>query len=254
MKKIYLLLILSLLSIKGFAGECPDGSDPVQSISDDGTYFVYKCGSSNSSNNKTKVDQTSTDSDTSSQAKRITSSVDSNITIYDVVFSPEVLEKLLSLVVIPTDYDFSKHQLAKNVKDIGCRFTMTRIVYDVIEEGSIEGWNIAEGDINIKGSNVEFGKHARWRMNGLSTDPSYFRDEVNLRLTENGHIVGKMAFFLLSTNQGEIPRNPLYPTLTEHKRSTPIDLNNIKKVNAKLFIDVEDWAGSVMYISSCKYQ
>ena len=134
------------------------------------------------------------------------------------------------------------------------KLQQTQIVYDVIEEGSIEGWNIAEGDINIKGSNVEFGKHARWRMNGLSTDPSYFRDEVNLRLTENGHIVGKMAFFLLSTNQGEIPRNPLYPTLTEHKRSTPIDLNNIKKVNAKLFIDVEDWAGSVMYISSCKYQ
>jgi hypothetical protein len=45
MKKLYLLLILSLLSIKGFAGECPDGSDPVQSISDDGSYFVYKCGS-----------------------------------------------------------------------------------------------------------------------------------------------------------------------------------------------------------------
>ena len=164
------------------------------------------------------------------------------------------MEKLLSLVVIPTDYDFSKHQLAKNVKDIGCRFTMTRIVYDVIEEGSIEGWNIAEGDINIKGSNVEFGKHARWRMNGLSTDPSYFRDEVNLRLTENGHIVGKMAFFLLSSDPGELPRNPQYPIFTEHKRSTPIDLNNINNVNAKLFIDVEEWAGAVMYVSSCKYQ
>ena len=85
-------------------------------------------------------------------------------------------------------------------------------------------------------------------------DPSYFRDEVNLRLTENGHIVGKMAFFLLTTSQGETPRNPQYPTLIEHKRSTPINLNNIDEVNAKLYIDVEEWAGAVMYVSSCKYQ
>ena len=187
-------------------------------------------------------------------SQRASSSVDKEITIYDVTFSPEVLEELLNLVVSQTDYDFSKHQLAKNDKDIGCRFSMTRIVYDVVEEGQIQGWNMSDGNINIKGSNVEFGKHASWYMRGLSTDPSYFRDEVNLRLTENGHIVGKMAFFLLSSDPGELPRNPQYPIFTEHKRSTPIDLNNINNVNAKLFIDVEDWAGAVMYVSSCKYQ
>ena len=44
MKKLLLLLILSFFSTQGFAGSCPDGSDPVKSISDDGTYFVYKCG------------------------------------------------------------------------------------------------------------------------------------------------------------------------------------------------------------------
>jgi hypothetical protein len=187
-------------------------------------------------------------------SNRASSSVDKEITIYDVAFSPEVLEELLNLIVSQTDYDFSKHQLTKNDKDIGCRFSMTRIVYDVIEEGQIEGWNIAEGNINIKSSNVEFGKHARWRMDGLSTDPSYFRDEVNIKLTEDGYLVGKMAFFLLKTNQGEIPRNPQYPTLTEHKRSTPIDLGNIDGVSAKLYIDVEDWAGAVMYVSRCKYQ
>ena len=44
MKKLFLLLILSLFSIQGYAGSCPDGSDPVKSISADGTYFVYNCG------------------------------------------------------------------------------------------------------------------------------------------------------------------------------------------------------------------
>ena len=63
-----------------------------------------------------------------------------------------------------------------------------------------------------------------------------------------------MAFFLLTSGPGELPRNPQYPIFTEHKRSTPIDLNNINNVDAKLYIDVEDWAGAVMYVSSCKYQ
>ena len=201
-----------------------------------------------------KTNTTASTNKKTTTSQKASSSVDKEIKIYDVAFSPEVLEELLNLVVIPTDYDFSKHQLTKNDKDIGCRFRMTRIVYDVVEEGQIEGWNISEGDINIKGSNVEFGNHARWRMNGLSTDPSYFRDEVNLKLTEDGHLVGKMAFFLLTSGPGELPRNPQYPIFTEHKRSTPIDLNNINNVDAKLYIDVEDWAGAVMYVSSCKYQ
>ena len=41
--------MLSLYSIQGFASSCPDGSEPVKSISADGTYFVFNC-SSNSEN------------------------------------------------------------------------------------------------------------------------------------------------------------------------------------------------------------
>ena len=43
MKKLFLALILSLFSIHVYAGSCPDGSDPVKSISADGSYFEYKC-------------------------------------------------------------------------------------------------------------------------------------------------------------------------------------------------------------------
>ena len=56
MKKLLLLLILSFLSAQIFAGSCPDGSEPVKSISDDGTYFVYKCAAdSNNSQKSTEV-------------------------------------------------------------------------------------------------------------------------------------------------------------------------------------------------------
>ena len=47
MKKLLLLLILSFFSAQGLAASCPDGSEPVRSISDDGTYFVYNCGDAN---------------------------------------------------------------------------------------------------------------------------------------------------------------------------------------------------------------
>ena len=61
MKKLLLLLILSFFSIQGFAAGCPDGSEPVKSVSADGTYFVYNCGgggneqSSSSSATKSNV-------------------------------------------------------------------------------------------------------------------------------------------------------------------------------------------------------
>ena len=55
MKKLFLLLILSFFSAQGYAAGCPDGSEPVKSISADGTYFVYKCGgSATSSSDKSK--------------------------------------------------------------------------------------------------------------------------------------------------------------------------------------------------------
>ena len=50
MKKLFLLLILSFFSTQGFAGSCPDRSDPVKSLSADGTYFVYKCGGGSATN------------------------------------------------------------------------------------------------------------------------------------------------------------------------------------------------------------
>jgi hypothetical protein len=47
MKNLLLILVLSFLSIQSFAAGCPDGSEPVKSISADGTYFVFNCGGSN---------------------------------------------------------------------------------------------------------------------------------------------------------------------------------------------------------------
>ena len=65
MKKLFLLLILSFFSAQSFAGSCPDGSEPIKSISADGTYFVYNCGGS-SNNTSTSTNSSSSASKSSS--------------------------------------------------------------------------------------------------------------------------------------------------------------------------------------------
>ena len=61
MKKLLLLLALTFLSAQSFAGSCPDGSEPVKSVSDDGTYFVFNCGGGNN-NTSTSTNSSSSDS------------------------------------------------------------------------------------------------------------------------------------------------------------------------------------------------
>jgi hypothetical protein len=86
-------------------------------------------------------------------------------------------------------------------------------------------------------------------MGGLSKDSSYLKHEVNLRLTKAGHLVGKMAYFNLNLEEGEVPKNPLYIELKPHNRSQPLNINNPKK--AEFWTDVEDWAGGVWRLRRC---
>ena len=50
MRKLLIIFILSFFSAQGYAAGCPDGSEPVKSISADDTYFVYNCGGGGNEN------------------------------------------------------------------------------------------------------------------------------------------------------------------------------------------------------------
>ena len=243
MKKLFLILTLLLISNFSFAGDCPDGSDPIRSVSDDGTYFVFSCGGNNSSNSSS---QSSSSSSSSSLSK------DSSIVTYEVVFAADVLQELLERVLSKTDFDFSKHKLTSNADNWRCNFIMRRVNYEDSVGGTIESWSSARGAVVISGSKISFAKGSAWEMGGLSTDPSYLQDEVNLKLTHDGHIVGRMAYFIFGVQEGEVPVSPSYVSLTKHKNSKPIDPSNMKKTNAELWIDIEDWAGGIIRIKSCK--
>jgi len=243
MKKLFLILTLLLISNFSFAGDCPDGSDPIRSVSDDGTYFVFSCGGNNSSNSSS---QSSSSSSSSSLSK------DSSIVTYEVVFAADILQELLERVLSKTDFDFSKHKLTSNADNWRCNFIMRRVNYEDSVGGTIESWSSARGAVVISGSKISFAKGSAWEMGGLSTDPSYLQDEVNLKLTHDGHIVGRMAYFIFGVQEGEVPVSPRYVSLTKHKNSKPIDPSNMKKTNAELWIDIENWAGGIIRIKSCK--
>ncbi len=55
MKKLFILLILSFLSAQGLAAGCPDGSEPIKSVSADGSYFVYNCVSGNENSSSSAI-------------------------------------------------------------------------------------------------------------------------------------------------------------------------------------------------------
>ena len=57
MKKLFLLLALTFISAQSFAGSCPDGSEPIKSISEDGTYYVFNCegGNKKASSSNTNI-------------------------------------------------------------------------------------------------------------------------------------------------------------------------------------------------------
>ena len=50
MKNLLLILVFSLFSIQSLAESCPDGSEPIKSVSDDGTYFVFNCAANDDAN------------------------------------------------------------------------------------------------------------------------------------------------------------------------------------------------------------
>ena len=68
MRKHLILFILSILSAQSFAAGCPDGSEPVKSISDDGTYFVYNCGGGNEQSSSSTANSSSANSNTKAVA------------------------------------------------------------------------------------------------------------------------------------------------------------------------------------------
>ena len=97
------------------------------------------------SNNKSK-NTPQANSETKTASKSNTSGKDSKIKIYDVEFTPGILDELLNLVISKTEYDFSAHRLSSNKDNFTCGFSLKRIIYENDPNGDVENWNMLTGD------------------------------------------------------------------------------------------------------------
>jgi len=190
----------------------------------------------------------SSNSDSRPKPQKISLLDNEGVIFYPSKLTPEEMQQLLDIPIHKTSFDFSPYQVASLSTPIRCQFNLRRVLYSGGTQGSLERWNMAQGVIHFTtgGVNIE----GNWLMGGLSQNSSYLKNEVNLKLTKTGHLVGKMAYFHLNVSNGEVVKNPLYVELKPHKRSKPLNITHPK--DAELWTTVEDWAGGAWSLKRCK--
>jgi antitoxin component YwqK of YwqJK toxin-antitoxin module len=192
---------------------------------------------------------------TESAKKKAQEDTGLQIMIYDADFSDSDLDELSQTDLNKTDFDFSSYKLANNHRSLECQFEIREVTYETLTEGLISEWNDAAGYLQIETSKLLFDieKNSSWTKGGLSTDPSYLRDEVNLRLTKDGYLVGKMAFFDEYVYEGGLGSYPIYVELIKHKKSKPLNYKQLAEVNAELWINIDETKDAVMYLRNCSF-
>jgi antitoxin component YwqK of YwqJK toxin-antitoxin module len=255
MKQLTLMIVLSLgltsISLAGYLDDWTDDQlcgwmdnpSPPEHIVVEINKRGLSCGGSNKSSASKDTPTAISNTDTSDIGGL---SMDFELTSYDIELSESVTEELLS-ETLKTDFDFSNFKLAKNHRNLECQFYLEEVMHN--QTGP---WTSAEGFLVIDSGEVKIDvKASSWKRGGLSTDPIYLREEVNLRLTEDGYLVGKMAYFEW-VGDGEPPKLPIYPRLLKHKKSIPLNYKNPTTGSAKFLLEKTlDWSDAILYLKNC---
>ena len=271
MKQLTLFILLSLgltsISLAGYLDDWTDDQlcgwmdnpSPPEHIVVEINKRGLSCGVSNKASASKDTPTSISNTDTSDIGGL---SKDFEFTSYDIELSESVTEELLS-ETLKTDFDFSEFKIANNHRNLECLFYIEETLKDQPVEDKLDlglnvnyrpngPWTIAKGSLIINSGELKINDGSRWGRGGLSTDPKYLRDEVNLRLTEDGYLVGKMAFFEW-VGDGELPKLPIYPKLLKHNNSKPLSYNNPTTGSAKFLLEKTlDWSDSVLHLNNCK--
>ena len=163
-------------------------------------------------------------------------SVSNEIISFDVSLSSSSLKQLKRL---PYEFNFEGHKIWTDSPHLVCAFTINR---RPIENRRIE--MMAQGRLTIQNGIVRFQRN-NWRTRGMS-DPSYLEDEGNLRILENGTPIGKIPYFHLFINQGEVARPPLYVELTKAREK-----GEAGSPEGLFSFYVDDWQEGLLTIRNC---
>ena len=158
------------------------------------------------------------------------------IQTFDVVMETETLQSLKRL---PWEYDFSGKDVWTDLKKEKCFFSLSR---RTIKDKRIE--LLASGAFSIENGKIIFGSNS-WKTRGMSS-PEYLKNESNLRVLRNGIPIGKIPFFLLFTDKGEVARPPKYVELSKQREA-----GDNESVEGRYSFYVDDWAEGLLDVRDC---
>ena len=171
-----------------------------------------------------------------------TKSSDKTLNISEVIQTFDVMSEagtLQSLKRLPWEYDFSSKDVWTDLKKEKCFFSLSR---RTIKDKRIE--LLASGAFSIENGKIIFGSNS-WKTRGMSS-PEYLKNESNLRVLRNGIPIGKIPFFLLFTNKGEVARPPEYVELSKQR-----ELGDNENVEGRYSFYVDDWAEGLLDVRDC---
>jgi hypothetical protein len=158
------------------------------------------------------------------------------ITRYEV----KIDEKLVAnLKRPPTYFDFSKVKIT-SASNLKCFFDISR---QEIETNNSE--DLGSGILEMLDGRIHFLKNS-WRTGGISS-PLFLQTEANLVLNKSGQLVGRMPYFHLFINKGEVALPPEYVTLGENKKESG-EKNSPEGLHV-FFVD--DWQRGRIRVRNC---
>jgi endonuclease YncB( thermonuclease family) len=146
MKKLFLLLILSFFSAQGLAGGCPDGSEPVKTVSADGTYFVYKCNADSNNTKESKTSPTTTSSESTTTTVSTDKILDVQVMLSDLGYKVGSVDGKLNDKTLQCLKDFRKDQnlpsgdglMSSDIENLRMQYTKSPIDIPIFENYGLE--------------------------------------------------------------------------------------------------------------------
>jgi hypothetical protein len=149
-------------------------------------------------------------------------------------------DQIANLKRLPNQFDFSNANIWTDFAATSCQFEIKR---RMLENKRVE--RLARGKLTVSDGVFEFGENY-WRTGGMAT-PEHLKDEANLRWTRGSLPIGKMPYFHLFINQGEVALPPLYVQLAERKAE------GASGVLAGLYeFYVDDWQDGLLELKDCR--
>ena len=156
---------------------------------------------------------------------------------FDVSISGSALKNLKRL---PFEFDFTKHEIWADLPTQRCAFKLER---RGIENQRIE--LMASGRLRIEKGTVSFRRN-KWNTGGMA-NKSFLQDEGNIKLLRGGTPVGKIPYFHLFVNQGEVARPPKYVELTKKREK-----GEAGSPEGTFSFYVDDWQEGLFTIKNCR--